>query len=97
MPVDWDLLTRVYNNILRDYRPQHSDLKGVLFRADSATEIDGGILGKDLGWAGVFGRGLEVVFVTGDHLSIVRSKDHNSALVKSMGEVLKRLKLADVK
>jgi len=97
VPVDGDLLNRVYDNILNDYRPQHLDTKGVLFRADSAGEIDGGILGKDQGWAGVFGRGLEVVFVTGDHLSIVRSKEHNLALVNSMGEVLKRLKLADVK
>ena len=96
VPVDWELIWRLHENVLRKYRPERTDIKGVLFRADPADETIDGLLGRNLGWAGIFGSGLEVVSVTGDHLSMIWSTEHNAALAKSMNAALKRMKPTDI-
>src|SRR5207302_4570607 len=88
MPLPGGMLDRVYRRIGESYRPPRLDSRGVLFRTD---QINGNAILRDddsLGWNDLFTRGLEIVPMIGDHLSMIRS--HHSTLAREMNEVLKR-------
>jgi len=88
MPLPGGILARLYARIRASYRPRRLDSRGVLFRTD---QINGKAVLRDddsLGWSGLFARGLEIIPMAGDHLSIVRS--HHSTLAREMNEALKR-------
>jgi len=70
--VPFNVLSEVYENAWRNYRFHQLDSRAVLFRArDNALyhlyEID-----SSLGWNNLFTRGLEIVEVPGDHLSLLK-------------------------
>ena len=52
VPVDWNSISLLHRNLLRKYKPEQLDTKGVLFRADPADEMLEDILGRNsgLGW-----------------------------------------------
>src|SRR6185503_14077248 len=89
MPLPWKFLERLYLHIARSYRPRRLASHGVLFRT-YAGDVDKAVHAFDdsLGWSGLFGAGLELVPIPGDHLSIMR--EHNSELARQMEEVLAR-------
>jgi amino acid adenylation domain-containing protein len=89
MPLPWGLLDRLFRNIMQSYRPYPLDSRGILFRTDS-TDAEQAVRAFDdtLGWKNLFVRGLEIVPMIGDHLSMIR--EHNSTLALEMNEVLKR-------
>jgi thioesterase domain-containing protein len=80
---------RLYSNALRTYRLRCLDCSGVLFRADSDEEpvqlLDG-----SLGWDNLFGRGLEIIQVTGNHLTMMQQKPHDLTLAQAMDKLLAR-------
>ncbi len=89
MPLDGELLTRLYAKLREDYRPQPLDARGILFRAGAADDYAAAReLDPQLGWKNLFGRGLEVVPVSGDHLSIIRGRD--SPLAPALDRILER-------
>jgi thioesterase domain-containing protein len=88
VPLPGGMLGRVYRRIGDSYRPRRLDGRGVLFRTD---QINGKAVLRDddsQGWNKLFTRGLEIIPMIGDHLSMVRS--HHSTLAREMNEVLKR-------
>jgi thioesterase domain-containing protein len=91
-PLDWGLIEQVYKHISKTYRPKPLNAKGVLFRAEPMDEVIRGTIGEDLGWAGAFGGGLEIIPVKGDHLSMIRSAEHNTVLAQKTRDTLNRIK-----
>ena len=88
MPLVGGMLDRVYTRIGESYRPRRLDSWGVLFRTD---QINGKAVLRDddsQGWANLFTRGLEIIPMIGDHLSMIRS--HHPTLALEMNKVLTR-------
>jgi thioesterase domain-containing protein len=96
VPVDGYAMDRFYNRIQVAYRLCRLESKGVLFLADTDDESRKAMREVDTsqGWNGLFGKGLEIVPVTGDHLSIVRDAAHVTALARQVNAVLDRYSLS---
>jgi len=86
MPLRWGILDRAYRKILESYRPRLLESRGVLFRSEDNTVLRG--FDDSQGWNNLFSRGLEIVPVIGDHISIVL--EHHPMLARQMSEVLQR-------
>ena len=89
VPVDGGRIDRLTEKTLETNPHEPVDTKGILFRV--TDEMLDGILGEDRGWAGVFVGGLEIIPTSGDHLSMIRSAEHNEALAQKTKEVLQRV------
>ena len=85
VPIPWEYLERLYAKLAESYEPRPLDSRGVLFRSVSKDGLFRGY-NDSLGWKGLFGGGLEIIPVLGDHLSMIRQ--HHQALAKKMTEVL---------
>jgi len=93
VPLPGGMLGRVYKRIGDSYRPRRLDSRGVLFRTD---QIKGDAVLRDddsQGWNSLFTRGLEIIPMVGDHLSMIR--EHHPKLALEMDEVLKRHRSKD--
>ena len=86
-PLHWALVERVYSNALKSYRLNRLDCRGVLFRADPKEERPTRALDGSLGWDNLFDRGLEIIQMTGDHLTMMRNP-HSLALAREISKVL---------
>jgi thioesterase domain-containing protein/acyl carrier protein len=86
MPLPWGILDRAYTRILESYRPRLLESRGVLFRTDGNAVLRG--FDDSQGWNNLFSRGLEIVPVIGDHISMV--SEHHPMLARQMNEVLQR-------
>jgi thioesterase domain-containing protein len=84
VPIEWEIIRRLQDNIMKTYQPPRTDLRGVLFRAGHENEVIDGILGEDMGWTGAFGEGLKVIAITGNHLTMIRSSEHKKTLAKAI-------------
>ncbi len=83
------LATRLQKMLQKSYHPRPLNSRGTLFRADSQDEraaVHG--IDESLGWKNLFARGLEIIPITGDHLSIIR--EHDSVLARELGQVMER-------
>jgi thioesterase domain-containing protein len=88
VPLPGGMLGRVYRRIGDSYRPRRLDSRGVLFRTD---QINGDAVLRDddsQGWQNLFSRGLEIIPMVGDHLSMIR--EHHPTLAREITEVLTR-------
>jgi len=89
MPVPWELLDRLYDEIGRTYRLRSMDSRGVLLRT---AEFDGKRVdhapGDALGWENLFNRGLEIIDIPGEHYSIWG--EQIPTLAREMDRVLTR-------
>jgi thioesterase domain-containing protein len=83
------LIFRLYDRALQTSNLRCLDLRGVLFRASSADEKILHLMDASLGWENHFARGLEIVPVPGDHLSMIRGD--TSTLCREINRVLKLL------
>jgi thioesterase domain-containing protein/acyl carrier protein len=90
-PSSWALQERLYLKIIKSYRPRPLSSRGILFRSESPDlwPDEKYYRGVDdtLGWKNLFTRGLEIIPVLGNHLSILRQ--HNKPLAQKINEVLK--------
>jgi amino acid adenylation domain-containing protein len=88
-PLPGRLLERVYVKIADSYHPRCLDTRGVLFQTEP---IDGNAVVRGFdnsqGWQNLFSRGLEIIPMVGDHLSMIR--EHHPKLALEMNQVLKR-------
>jgi thioesterase domain-containing protein len=89
-PMHWPLIERLYDNSLRSYRMRRLDCRGVLFRADRAEDCPSAKVDYSLGWADLFGKGLEIIQVTGDHYTMMREHPYDRNLAREMSEALNR-------
>jgi thioesterase domain-containing protein len=89
-PMHWPLINRLYDNSLRSYKLRRLDCRGVLFRADRAEDCPSANVDYSLGWADLFGKGLEIVQVSGDHYTMMREHPHDQNLAREMSAALDR-------
>jgi thioesterase domain-containing protein len=89
-PMHWPLIERLYDNSLRSYRVRPLDCRGVLFRADRSEDCPTVNVDDSLGWAGLFGKGLDIIQVTGDHFTMMREHPHDQNLARDMNDALER-------
>jgi thioesterase domain-containing protein len=89
MPLHWAWVERIYSYVVKDYRLQCLDCRGVLFRADSKEDKPARDLDGSLGWENLFSKGLEIIQMTGDHVTMMQ-KPHSIALAREMSKVLSR-------
>jgi thioesterase domain-containing protein len=89
-PMHWPLIERLYDNSLRSYRLRRLDCRGALFRADRSEDCPTANVDCSLGWADLFGKGLDIIQVTGDHYTMMREHPHDQNLAREMSDVLER-------
>ena len=89
IPWHWKLTMRVYSNVLKSYRLRRLDCRGVLFRSEDDESPARTLEDDSLGWNNLFKRGLEIVQVTGNHVTMAR-EPHDRMLARAMSEVLDR-------
>jgi len=87
LPWRWPLLSRLYSNALRSYQARCLDCRGVFFRADPESPVDG-----SLDWDNLFSRGLEIIQVSGGHTAIMQ-QPHTITLAREMSKVLDRFRV----
>jgi thioesterase domain-containing protein len=90
-PLHWGLIERLYANASRSYRLRRLDGRGVLFRAEPRDDRVAQALGDGLGWDNLFSRGLEIIEVPGDHVTMMRWEPHILTLARGISELLNRL------
>jgi thioesterase domain-containing protein len=88
VPWHWKLTMRVYSNVLKSYRLRCLDCRGVLFRSVE-DESPARTLDDNLGWNNQFKRGLEIVQITGNHVTMTR-EPHDRMLAQEISKVLDR-------
>jgi len=87
-PLPRVLAERLCHHVRRTYRPRCLTCRGVLFRAEPADdEGPARTLDGNLGWGGLFSRGLEIIEVTGDH-STMLARPHALVLARAMSKLL---------
>jgi thioesterase domain-containing protein len=89
-PLHWQLIERLYAHSLRSYELHPLDCRGAVFRADRAEDCPGGDVDDSLGWGGLFGKGLQIVQVTGNHITMMRQPPHDHGLACDISELLDR-------
>ena len=89
-PMHRRLTERLYANSLRSYRLQRLDCRGVLFRADRAKDCPALNADHSLGWRDMFGKGLEIIQVTGDHTTMMREHPHDENLARLLSDAVAR-------
>jgi thioesterase domain-containing protein len=89
-PMHWRLIERLYANSLRSYRLRRLDCRGIVFRADRAEDCPSPDVDHSLGWNGLFGQGLEIVQVAGDHLTMMREHPYDLSLAQEMRDAVGR-------
>ena len=91
MPVEWTVVKQLYRSVGKSYHPRVLDAPGVLFRTTFPGEEDLPGYDSTNGWRNLFARGLEVIQLKGEHLSITRHQSDVTALARQINEVLDRL------
>lgn len=89
-PLLWGLLERIYLNAAQSYQLHPLDCRGVLFRAGELSETATRALDGSLGWNNLFGRGLEIIDVPGNHATALLRDQYNCILAQEMKKVLDR-------
>jgi len=89
-PMYWPLIERLYDNSQRSYKLRRLDCRGVLFRADRMEDCPSAKVDYSLGWTDLFGKGLEIIQVTGDHYTMMREHPHDQNLAREMSAALDR-------
>jgi thioesterase domain-containing protein len=62
----------------------------VLFRADRAEDCPALNADHSLGWRDMFGKGLEIIQVTGDHTTMLREHPHDENLARLLSDAVAR-------
>jgi hypothetical protein len=86
-PLHWAVVERVYFHAVKNYLLHRLDCRGVLFLADPKEERPARDLDGSLGWGNLFGRGLQTLQMTGDHLTMMQ-RPHSLALARAISAVL---------
>jgi thioesterase domain-containing protein len=95
MPLDWSMVEQLYMRAMMSCRRRSLNSRGILFRTEPEGErrVFGfypRLVYRSLGWENLFTKGLEIIPMTGDHLTMIREEPHRLFLAQKMKEVLKR-------
>lgn len=89
----WRVIQRIWDHAQGDYSPQSLDVAGVLFRAQTCVYTDIQDHDSCLGWRGFFSKGLSVVEIPGDHVTMWKEPNVR-ALSQAWEDSLGRLRCA---
>jgi thioesterase domain-containing protein len=90
VPLEYGLIDRVYANAENAYHARILDCPGKLFVASSDDERVEREYDEFFGWRNLFSKGLEIVSVPGDHLSMIREKSCSLILANRMVDALRK-------
>ena len=90
VPLEYGLIDRVYANAENAYHARILDCPGKLFVASSDDERVEREYDEFFGWKNLFSKGLEIVSVPGDHLSMIREKSCSLILANRMADALRK-------
>ena len=90
VPLEWALVERVYANAENTYHARILDCRAKLFVAGSDDERIEREYDETFGWRNLFSKGLEIVSVPGDHLSMIREKSCRRILANRMANALRK-------
>jgi thioesterase domain-containing protein len=80
---------QLYSNARKSYDPRSIDVRGVLFLAEDDRYVR--MFDRSQGWGNLFSGGLDIVPVSGDHISMIRYQPHNELLARKINEMLNRI------
>jgi thioesterase domain-containing protein len=89
-PMTWQLIERLYANSIRAYRLRPLPCRGAVIRGDRPEDCPSANIDYAMGWTGLFTKGLEIVQVTGDHITMMRQYPHDVNLAREMSTLLNR-------
>jgi thioesterase domain-containing protein len=89
-PLPWPMIEQLYDNALKTYSLHRLDCRSVLFRAARRDECPSCNLDRHLGWDNMFGKGLDIIDVPGNHLSLMREQRHIATLARTVSAWLKQ-------
>ena len=89
-PMTWQLIERLYANSIRTYGLRPFDCRGVVIRGERPEDCPSANIDYAMGWTGLFIGGLEIIKVTGDHISMMREYPHDLNLAQEISAVLNR-------
>jgi thioesterase domain-containing protein len=89
-PMQWRLIERLYANSIRAYRLRGLDCRGVVIRGDRPEDCPALTIDFAMGWTGLFGKGIEIIKVTGDHITMMRQHPHDLQLAGQLSNLLDR-------
>jgi aspartate racemase len=92
MPLYWNEAARLYYNATKYYHLSSLDCRGFLFRTESEDQALSR-LNHSLGWEGLFARGMQIVSVYTDHVSMMRQEPNIRMLAREIDRVLYGLEL----
>ncbi len=90
-PLRWRLIELLYRNALQSYDLRPLDCRGVVFRSDRNEDCPGGNIDYSLGWNSLFRTGLQIIQVTGGHVTMWQSP-HDTNLAREFSNVLNTTK-----
>jgi len=80
----WRITEKVLMRLQHSYRLEPIDTRGVFFQAQDADSL------ASLGWRELFGRGLKIIPIPGNHFSMLQVEGHIRKLASEMRNVLQR-------
>ena len=88
LTIDIDRLYRLFSGSRKSYVPRPIDARGILFVPEDDWMLRS--LDRSCGWKNLFSKGLDIVPVRGDHVSMIRHQPQNMLLAGKIDEVLNR-------
>ena len=89
-PMTWQLIERLYANSIRAYRLRPFDCRGVVIRGERPEDCPSANIDYAMGWTGLFTGDLDIIKVTGDHISMMREYPHDLNLAQEISTLLNR-------
>jgi thioesterase domain-containing protein len=89
-PMTWQLIERLYANSIRSYRRRRLGCRGAVFVADRAEDCPAHNPDPSLGWGDLFGKDIEIIQATGDHITLMRQHPHDINLAQQLSDLLDR-------
>ena len=96
VPLEWALVERVYANAENAYHARILDCRAKLFVAGGDDERIEREYDETFGWRKLFSKGLEIVSVPGDHLSMIREKSCRRILANRMANALRKFQASQL-
>jgi amino acid adenylation domain-containing protein len=71
----WEIWKRIYQNARKHYQLFSLESRAILFRAEHSDMAHLYPIHEDLGWGGLFGQGLQIMKVPGDHFTLLKEPE----------------------
>ena len=89
-PMTWQLIERLYANSILAYRLRPLACRGAVIRGERPEDCPSSNIDYAMGWSGLFSKDLEIIKVTGDHITMMREYPHDLNLAREISALLNR-------